>query len=178
MKRAILLVLLVAGALAVSPPAGAATRQPQIDRGIIQSVSSSQLVLRGLDGSTITINVDAQTRVFLNDVPSSLSALQPGFAAGALHDGAQPARVVKAFGRRRAERQIDKGIVVSVSPSQLVLRGLDGAVVTVGVDAHTQVVLDGQPASLSDLKPGFLAAALHFGTAPARAVRALSRRQR
>ena len=172
MKR---LLLTVVVALVAAAPASARTRDLTIDRGIVQSVSSTQIVLRGLDGSTLTLAVGPRTLVLLNGQPSTLSAIQPGFAAAVAHNGSRPARAVRAFGQKRAAKQIDKGVVVSVSPSLLVLRQLDGTIMSVSVNEHTQVVLDGVPASLASLKPGFLAAALHFGTAPARQVRALRR---
>src|SRR6266571_5421984 len=40
--------------------------RPGADRGIVQSVSASRLVLKTLDGRTIAVKVDARTRVFLN----------------------------------------------------------------------------------------------------------------
>jgi len=172
MKRLLLAALV---ALVAAAPASAGTRDLTIDRGIVQSVSSTQIVLRGLDGTTLTLAVGPRTLVLLNGQPSTLSAIQPGFAATVAHNGSRPARAVRAFGQKRAAKQIDKGVVVSVSPSLLVLRQLDGTIVSVSVNGHTQVVLDGVPASLASLKPGFLAAALHFGTAPARQVRALRR---
>ena len=174
MKRA-LLVALVALAAAAPSPADAATRGLQLDRGIVQSVSAGQIVLRGLDGSTIALAVGARTRFFLNGQPVGPGDIQPGFSAMVLHDGARPAPAVRAFGVKRAVRQIDKGIVVSVSPTLIVLRQLDGTLVSVTLDGQTQVILNDAPASIADLRPGYLAAALHYGSEPARAVTARRR---
>ena len=172
MKRLVLTALVV---LLTAAPAAAAVRGPTTDRGIVQSVSSTQVVLRPLDGSTITLAVGPHTVVLLNGRPSALSALEPGFSAAVTHNGSRPARFVRAFGQKRAVKQIDKGYVVSVSTTLLVLRGLDGTTVSVGVNAQTQVLVDGAPSTLSALKPGYVAAALHYGPAPAREVRALRR---
>jgi hypothetical protein len=171
-KRALLVLAL---ALVVVAPARAATRALIVDRGIVQSVSPTQIVLRGLDGSTLSFGVGPLTLVFVNGQPSSLAAIQPGFAAAVSHTAAGRAREIRAFGRERAPSQIDKGKIVSVSRTLLVLRQVDGTLVSVSVSGQTQVVLDGLPATLADLRPGYLAAALHRGAAPATRIQALRR---
>ncbi len=172
MKRLLLVALI---ALVAATPAAAARHAPQLDSGIVQSITASQIVLRGLDGSTVSLALGPRTRFLLNGRPAVLSSIQPGFAAAVLHYGTRPARAVRAFGVKRAARQIDKGVVVSVSPTLLVLRGLDGTLVSVSVNAQTQVTLNDAYATLSELRPGFLAAALHFGPAPAKSVAARRR---
>jgi hypothetical protein len=47
--------------------------------------------------------------------------------------------------------------------------------VSVSVGPQTSVILDDVPASLAELRPGYLAAVLHYGAQPAREVRALRR---
>jgi len=170
MKRA-LLVLLVA--LAAAAPAAAARRDLTVDRGIVQSISPTQIVLRSLDGSTLSFRIVLLTRVYLNGQPAALSSIQAGFAAAVAHDARGRAHAIRATGQR--QKQIDKGVVVSVSPTLLVLRGTDGSTISVTVGPQTNVLLDGFPARLSDLRQGYLAAAVHYGTAPAKEVRALRR---
>ena len=171
MKRALVIVLLAFVAVA---PAQAA-RRVQVDRGVVQSISSSQIVLRGLDGSTLSFAIVPRTVVLLNGSPSSASAIQPGFTAQVAHTAAGKALVIRAFGKPRAVKQVDKGAIVSVSSSLIVLRQADGSTVSVSVGLQTSVVLNGVPASLSDLRPGYLAAVLHYGAQPAREVRAQKR---
>jgi len=177
MKRALLVFLLalVVAAPAAATPGGA--RLP-VDSGIVQSVSPLQLVLRSLDGSTVVFQIRPRTVVLVNGVPATVSALQPGFAATVTHDQRGRAREVRAVGQRRAERQIDKGIVVSASSALIVLRQDDGSIVSVQVGPKTVVKLDGLPAKITELRAGDLAAVLHYGNAAAREVRALPKPSR
>ncbi len=175
MKRLLYLVLLAA-ALSTAP-AHAAVRGLSTDRGIIQTVSPIQLVLRSLDGSTLIFSVGSQTVVFVNGQPGAVADLQPGFAATVTHDKQGRAHLIRAVGARRAAREVDKGVVVSVSSTLLVLRTPGDVVVSVRVGPHTVVKIDGQPARLADLRPGDLVAVLHYGTAPASEIRAARRGQ-
>jgi len=51
----------------------------------------------------------------------------------------------------------ERGIVQSVSANGLVLKTLDGSTVAVVVDARTRVLVNGQPASILEVRPGFVA---------------------
>jgi hypothetical protein len=168
-KRALVIGLL---SLVVAAPAAAAPRAT-VDRGVVQSISSSQIVLRGLDGSTLSFSIAPRTVVLLNGAPASVFAIQPGFTAQVTHTAAGKTLVIRAFGKPRAVKQVDKGVIVSVSPTLLVLRQPTGEIVSVSVGPQTSVILNDAPASLSELRPGYLAAALHYGAQPAREVRAL-----
>jgi len=143
-----------------------------LDRGVVQSVSSGQVVLRALDGSTIPITIGPHTKVFLNDSPAPLSAIQPGFVAGALHDGGKPAVYIRAVGTR-APLVTDRGIIVSVGPTSLVLRVVGGTV-TITVGPATSIQLNGSPAGISDLRPGYIAEVAHRGSEPALTIRVRS----
>jgi len=72
---------------------------------------------------------------------------------------------------------IDRGVVQSVSPGRIVLRELDGSTVAITIGATTRVLLNGLPATITDIRPGFVAAVAHDGTAPARVIRAFGRIQ-
>jgi len=50
-----------------------------------------------------------------------------------------------------------RGVVQSVDASQIVLRTLDGSVVTFAVMPRTPVRLNGSPATITDVRPGFVA---------------------
>ena len=171
MKRALVVALL---ALVVAAPASAASRVT-VDRGVVQSITSTQIVLRGLDGRTLSFTIVPRTEVLLNGILSSVFAIQPGFSAAVTHTAAGKALAIRAFGKPRAVKQIDKGTIVSVSPTLIVLRQADGSKVSVSVGPQTSVILDDLPASLAELRPGYLAAVLHYGAQPAREVRALRR---
>jgi hypothetical protein len=168
--RLILLSMCLVGALVAAGAATARSVSLVLDRGIVQSVSAGQLVLRALDGSTITITVGTHTKVYLNDAPAPLSAIQPGYVVGALHDGSRPAVYVRAVGRV-AVAVVDKGIILSVSSTSLVLRTAAGPI-TIPVGPSTAVQLNGRSAGLADLRPGYAAEVTHRGTDPALTIRA------
>lgn len=63
--------------------------------------------------------------------------------------------------------QSAEGVVQSVGPRSVVLRELDGTLVTVPVGLETQVFLDGRPDVLADVRPGYVVAATWVGDAPA-----------
>jgi hypothetical protein len=158
------------GALIAAGAASARNINLVLDRGVVQSVSSGQVVLRALDGSTITITIGSKTRVFLNGDSAPLSSIQPGYVAGALHDGSRPAVYLRAVGR--APLVVDKGVIVALSSTSLTLR-TSGGVVMITVGPGTSVLLNGQSANVGDLRPGYSAEIAHRGNEPALTIRAL-----
>jgi hypothetical protein len=66
-------------------------------RGIVQSLSQNELVVRTLDGSTVRVAVDANTRIRVNDKPASILAIQPGFVVVLTQHGNAPL-TVDAYG--------------------------------------------------------------------------------
>ncbi len=172
--RLTLLSICLIGALLAAGAASARTGGAVLDRGIVQSVSAGQVVLRALDGSTITITIGPKTRVFLNDSPAPLSSIQPGYVAGALHDGGRPAVYIRAVGR--APVTVDRGVITAVSSGSLTLRTAAGPV-TLTVGPTTAVMINGQPASVTDLHPGYAAEVAHRGSDPAIQIRAQGRRR-
>ena len=100
-----------------------------------------------------------------------------------MRHGLRLAAVVAAFavtgtaGAAQRSLAIDRGVVQSVGPGQIVLRELDGSTVALTVGNGTRVRLNGLPALITDIQPGFVAAVLHNGSAPARLVRAFGRVQ-
>src|SRR5437660_114208 len=69
MKRALLVCLL---ALVAAAPASAAQRGLITDRGIVQSISPLQLVLRSLDGSTLVFQIRPKTVILVNGQPATV----------------------------------------------------------------------------------------------------------
>ena len=55
----------------------------------------------------------------------------------------------------------DRGIVQSVSARGLLLKVLDGTTLAVPIDSRTRVFLNGKPASILDLEPGFVAVVVY-----------------
>ena len=74
-----------------------------------------------------------------------------------------------------ADRVVERGVVQSTGPSSLVLRALDGVELVVPVGPRTRVRLNGLPASLADVRPGFVAVTVRAGDGPALRVRAFGR---
>ena len=173
-SRLTLVTVLLLGALLAAGAASARMGNLVLDKGIVQSGSSNQVVLRALDGSTIPITVGPRTKVFLNDQPAPLSAIQPGYVAGAMHDGSRPALYIRAVGK--APLVVDKGVIAQVSPGSLVLRTPAGPV-TIAVGPSTSVQLNGQAATLGDLRPGYIAEVTHRGSDPALQIRAIGRKK-
>lgn len=66
-----------------------------------------------------------------------------------------PAKTVPAATGDRPSSE--RGVVQSVSAGGLVLKRLDGSTVAVAVDKRTRVLIDGKPASILDVRPGFVA---------------------
>lgn len=89
--------------------------------------------------------------------------------------GVAVAWLVAAAPAVAADRVVERGIVQSVAERSLVLRALDGAELTVPVGPATRVRVNGLPATLVEIRPGFVAEALRYGSRPAVRVRAFGR---
>jgi hypothetical protein len=75
-----------------------------------------------------------------------------------------------------ADRLVERGIVQSAGRTGVVLRALDGTEVTVAVGPETRFRLNGRPASLADIRSGFVAEAVALAPGgPAVVVRAFGR---
>ena len=81
-----------------------APTSPRTDRGIVQSVSASGIVLKVLDGTTLAIPIDGKTRVFLNGRQASILDIEPGVVAVVTYDGGEfsaPMLMISAMNGRR-----------------------------------------------------------------------------
>ena len=63
------------------------------------------------------------------------------------------------------------GVVQSVSGSGVSVKRLDGSSVTVPVERNTRVTIDGKPARLTDVRPGFVLSATWQAGKPATTLR-------
>jgi hypothetical protein len=166
---------LAAAVALVLPTAATGSRggPPVIDRGVVQSASAAALVLVELDGSAVTVPLDANTRVRLNGRPAAVTDLRAGFVALAVRPANGAARVVRAFGRVRVV--VERGTISAVDGSSVTLALFAGGQVQVPLSASTQVVWRGLPASVSDLRPGMGAAVRHPEGGAALEIRARGR---
>ena len=162
--------------LALAGTASAGLRDLMIDRGIVQSVSASQIVLRELDGSSVALAVNATTQVRLNGLPAQLTDIQPGFVAAVAHNGSRPARVVRAFGR--VATTVDRGVIASVSAKQFTLRRAAGSLLTLRITLSTRVRLNGFPATPAAIRPGRFARVTYTADGKAKLVQLAGRGQR
>lgn len=72
---------------------------------------------------------------------------------------------------------IDRGVVQSVGPGEIVLRALDGGVAAFVVSPTANVTINGFRGTLREIRPGFVAAVAHDGSAPVTFIRAFGRQQ-
>jgi hypothetical protein len=150
-----------AGGPGKAPPAhGSAQVKAGRGEGIVQSVSANAIVLRELDGSTVSISVATSTHVFVDGKQASLHDVEAGFVASASWKTGGSARVLQAFDLS-GRHAVSVGVVDSVSSSVLVLTktsgtaGAGGTTVSIRVNAKTHVLVDGEPATLAAVKAGF-----------------------
>lgn len=84
-------------------------------------------------------------------------ALAAGSASGAGGGGVMPAgwthaEINYAVGRVPHTLILDRGRVAAVSATSLMLREQDGSTVQIGLSPSTQVIVNGQPGQLSDIR--------------------------
>ncbi|HZT15548.1 MAG TPA: hypothetical protein VFA19_06325 [Gaiellaceae bacterium] len=72
-------------------------------------------------------------------------------------------------------RVLDRGVVLRVRPHAILIQELDGSRARIVVTPRTVIVLDGRPATLSELRRGDVVFVVHVGRRPARQIRAFSR---
>jgi len=152
-----LVALLVAYSLAGT--ATAAGPKHEVDRGVVQSVSPSHIVLRELDGGVLTISVGPRTHVFLNGRPAALTDIQPGFVAAVTRKGDEPALAIRAFGRVQAT--VDRGVIVSRVGRVLTIQTDDGATMSFRLTVRTKIRWRGLPVRLAALRAGRFAEVTH-----------------
>jgi hypothetical protein len=149
------------GAQSKSPAAhGPANVKAGRGEGIVQSVSASAIVLRQLDGSTVSVSIGSSTQVFVDGKRASLRDVKAGYVASAAWKAGGSARVLQAFDLS-ARHAVRVGVVDSVSTGALVVTetgvtsGAGDATVTIPVNAKTRVLIDGKPAKLDAVKAGY-----------------------
>ena len=149
MKAWLLVVALVA-LLAASAPAGAADRV--VERGIVQSIDPTALVLRALDGTDVAVRLGPGTRFRLNGRAATVADIHPGLVAEVVTTGPGPALVVRAFGD--VERAALRGVLLRIAPRGLLVRRPSGRSVRIAVNARTTVWHGGRRLGRRVLRPG------------------------
>src|SRR4051794_20209934 len=80
------------------PATGLAGARGTTDRGVVQAIDGSHIVLRALDGSAVAFVVFPGTRVKVNGERASLSDITAGLVAEVAADAKGRAVVIRAFG--------------------------------------------------------------------------------
>jgi hypothetical protein len=122
--------------------------------GIVQSVSAKAIVLRELDGRTVSVAVAPSTHVFVDGKRASLRDVKAGFVADAAGKAGKPATVLQAFDLL-GPHAVTVGVVASVSADLLVVKESGGTTVSIPLNARTRVLVDGKPAKLAAVKRGY-----------------------
>jgi len=169
--RSAVVVIATTAWLVLPGTSGAATTALQLDRGVVQSISDTQIELRALDGAVLSLAIGPATRLRLNGAPASLVQIRPGFVAEVLHRGARPAVVVRAFGT--VPILVDRGLVTSLSRMSITVRTNAGTAVTIPLDAGTRFRRLGRPVARAAARPGARVAVRHPEGGPARVVTVL-----
>jgi hypothetical protein len=150
MRARLLLLATVFAALIAVAPAGAAERF--FERGIVQSIDPTGVVLRALDGTQTTVALGPETRFRLNGRAATLAEIRPGFVAEAVSGASGPAIVLRAFGR--ADRQVERGVIVRAAQGGLLLRRGPGDRIRIGMTDRTAVWRGGSRVRLRALRAG------------------------
>ena len=151
------LATLCAVALALAAPVAAlSARGPQTERGVVQSVNASQIVLRALDGSTVSVRLLPSTRVRLNGAKASVSDISPGAVAEVTTDRKGRAVLIRAFASQPSTPATvtESGVVTQVTKSSLSYTTADGSAHTVTLDGNTRVRQGGGSSKRNALRPG------------------------
>ena len=155
MKLPVLRPLLVAAALlalALPPLASADRGDKTTDEGVVQSVSATEITLRELDGTVVSLAVGPSTRIRVNDRRATLADVRPGFVASVVHKGDEPALSVHAFGR--IAPVVDRGVVTALAAEAITLRLDDGSSTTIPLDRGTRFRHLGRQVRRAAARPG------------------------
>ena len=150
------LLALCATAIALLAPAAAlSARSAQPERGVVQSINASQIVLRALDGSTVSFRLLPSTRARVNGAKASVSDITPGAVAEVTTDRKGRAMLIRAFSSQPSQPSTvtESGVVTQVTRSSLSYTAADGSAHTVTLDATTRV-RQGGSSKRNALRPG------------------------
>jgi len=133
------------------PPASHGAQETQ--QGVVQSVSATEIVLKALDGSSVTVPVDTATRVLVDGRLASLHDVKPGFVAVAKWKTGKAAQQLQAFDLSSTSGE-RLATVKSVSTTRVVVTGANSGTLTIHANVRTRVFLDGRPAALKSVQAG------------------------
>lgn len=161
----------VCAALATAGPSAAAGRI--VERGIVQSVGPTAVVLRALDGTDATVPVGPSTRVRLNGRAATLAMIRSGFVAVAVTPGDGPATVIRAFGRAAEEAVV--GALVRIRPRVIVVRSETGERLRIPITRATRAWRGTATVTLRALRRGMRVQVVRAPNGKARVVLVLGK---
>src|SRR5262245_45288503 len=115
------LLTICAAALALAVPAALSARNAQAERGVVQSVNANQIILRALDGSTVSFRLLPSTRVRVNGAKASATDVTPGAVAEVMTDRKGRATLIRAFSPQTSAPSTvtETGVVTQATKSSL-----------------------------------------------------------
>ncbi len=135
--------------------------------GQVDSVGSNSITLKKKDGSTVTVGVNADTKIFVGGKAATLADVETGYVALVRRTAADgPAAVIRAYEKKAgAHKLLVHGVVDSVGSGSITLKGKGqgSATLTIHVTAQTIIRVGGQAGQLSDIKSGYRAFVLRAG---------------
>jgi hypothetical protein len=174
--KKLLILLLVAVtasvALGAAGPAVAKKNKHHAVHGQVQAVGADSLTLKLKNGSTPTIQVTPDTKIFVNGKPGALADIQVGYRALVrLKAAGGPAKAIRAH-QPPAPGTVVRGRVDSVGTDSITLKEKDGTLVTILVNSDTKIHVKGKPGTLADIHQGDRALVLRTSAdGPAKAIR-------
>jgi hypothetical protein len=129
--------------------------------GVIESVDTAtrSLTIVPRQGNPVTLHVSPNTEITLDGRPASLDDLARGFSAGALYNDTN-FEALRIVAEGLAEV---RGVVRDLGADTLTIAAGDRTI-TLFVAPYTTISLNGRPATLSDLRRGYMVGASYFPT--------------
>jgi len=167
-----LLALVAVAAALLLPATALAVTHAGVNRGVVQSVDASHVVVRALDGSTVTFDLSPRLVVRLNGGPAALGDITPGVVADVAVDAKGRAVMIRAFGAQTTVTE--KGLVTAVSKTSITIATAGGPR-TVSLDRNTRFKVQGGPGKRLAVRVGVSVAVTHAPDGPALVVNVLKR---
>ena len=144
----------------------------------MQAASSDAVVLRTLDGSTLTIPYDRRTAFTLADRAAGRNVVQPGAVAVVRHYDGGVAVEVRVVPAPKPKFRTDRAIVDTATRTVLVVRLTNGSGLPLAIDGATRVYLpNGRRGGPELLQAGYLVDVVYdpAGTVPVQSVKIIRR---
>jgi Domain of unknown function (DUF5666) len=174
-KVAIFLLTAVTAVFALSVAAGPAVAKKGKARalhGLVQSVGSDSITLKLKKGATVTVQVNGDTKIVVNNKAATLADIQIGYRALVKGKPGQPAKAIRA-NALPASGTVVRGAVEGVGSNSITIKQRDGSSVTVAVNSDTKIRVNGKPGALSDIETGYRAVVVRTAVGgPAKAISA------